>query len=57
MSGVKSDSSKDEKKPLTQLIVSKPYSKIDDDPNSLGSVIRWEKIIKNKRKLWKMFFL
>lgn len=40
MSGVKSDLSADETKPLTRLIVSKSKSKINDDPNSLNTVIR-----------------
>lgn len=44
MSGAKSDMSSDEKKPLTHLIVSKADGKIDDDPSSLDSVIRWETI-------------
>lgn len=47
MSGTKKNdlSSGDEQKPLTQLIVSKANSKakIEDDPSSLDSVIRWEK--------------
>lgn len=44
MSGEKSDILSDETKPLTRLIVSRPNSKIEDDPNSLDSVIRWDTI-------------
>lgn len=40
MSGVTSDVSKEEKKPLTRLNI-KPT--IEEDPSSLDSVIRWEK--------------
>lgn len=39
MSGVKNNSLGEENKPLTSPIVSKTCSKIEDDPNSLDSVI------------------
>lgn len=51
MTTIKSDVT-DETKPLTRLIVSKT-SKVDDDPNSLDTVIRWEEQwIMRKIILW-----
>lgn len=54
MTTIKSDDVADETKPLTRLIVSKT-SKVDDDPNSLDTVIRWERTMDNEKILNSFF--